>query len=206
MTTTAAAIRTEKSSRSRNIEQFNEESKQVPSIRKRAILGLLGAILVIGPVIGGYCSDNFRPQSIICVEVLSASAMFAMWRYSSEGAPLSFDLFRRGDGAGMATLPIVLCALETLLEEGETDGWLGSTFILRLSIVAVEIVAIIAFVMVTLVRKQQLMHLRLLVRRNFCLGTLTNIFFGLSMYGWVYIIPLVIAVVSMVTARSRSVA
>jgi DHA2 family multidrug resistance protein len=37
------------------------------------------------------------------------------------------------------------------------------------------------------------LNLRLLARRNFGLGTLANFFFGLSMYGWIYVVPLYLA-------------
>lgn len=206
MITTAAMTQTEESSRIRNTEQSNDKPKQVSSIRKRATLGTLGAVLVIGPVIDGYYSDNFGWQSIVFSNVLSGVVMFAMLRFSLEIEPFPFDLLRRGYWAGIATIAIGLGALETVLKEGEWDDWLGSNLIIRLTIVALEIVALIAFVIVTTVRKEQLLRLWLSARRNFSLGAFGNISFGLSSYGWIYIIPLSIAVISMAATRSRSAA
>jgi MFS transporter, DHA2 family, multidrug resistance protein len=57
----------------------------------------------------------------------------------------------------------------------------------------VTVAALIAFVIIQLVRKNPLLHLRLLARRNFGLGSLANFFFGLSMYGWLYVVPLYLA-------------
>jgi DHA2 family multidrug resistance protein len=81
-----------------------------------------------------------------------------------------------------------LGSLETVLEEGEKDDWLGSPFIVHLAIIAALCLA--AFIVVQLHRTNPLLNLRLLARRNFGLATIGNFFFGLSMYGWLYIVPL----------------
>ncbi|HEY6833597.1 MAG TPA: MDR family MFS transporter [Pseudolabrys sp.] len=141
----------------------------------------------IGPVIGGYCNETFGWQSIFFVSLLPGIVMFGMLWFSLDPSPRQFDLLRRGDWVGIVSIAIGLGSLETVLEEGEKDDWFGSPFIVRLSIVAA--VALLAFIVVQLTRKEPLLHLRLLARRNFGLGSLANFFFGLSMYGWIYIVP-----------------
>jgi DHA2 family multidrug resistance protein len=145
----------------------------------------------IGPVIGGYCNETFGWQSIFFVNLLPGALMFAMLWFSLDPSPRQFDLLRRGDWVGIATIAIGLGSLETVLEEGEKDDWFGSPFIVRLSIVAA--VSLVAFVLVQLSRKEPLLNLRLLARRNFGLTALANFFFGLSMYGWIYVVPLYLA-------------
>jgi DHA2 family multidrug resistance protein len=145
----------------------------------------------IGPVIGGYCNENFGWQSIFFINLLPGAVMFAMLWFSLDREPRQFELLRRGDWLGIATIAIGLGSLETVLEEGEKDDWFGSQFIVRLAIVAA--VLLVAFVGIQLARNNPLLHLRLLARRNFGLGTVANFFFGLSMYGWIYIVPLYLA-------------
>jgi DHA2 family multidrug resistance protein len=145
----------------------------------------------IGPVIGGYCNETFGWQTIFFVNLLPGAVMFAMLWFALEAEPRQPELLRRGDWLGIATIAVGLGSLETVLEEGDKDDWFGSAFIVRLSIVA--IVALISFVIIQLVRKNPLLHLRLLARRNFGLGSLANFFFGLSMYGWLYVVPLYLA-------------
>jgi DHA2 family multidrug resistance protein len=145
----------------------------------------------IGPVIGGYGNETFGWQSIFFVNLLPGAVMFAMLWYSLDREPRRFDLLARGDWPGIVTIAVGLGALETVLEEGEKDDWLGSPFIVRLAFIAA--VALVAFTILQLVRKNPLLHLRLLVRRNFGLGTVANFFFGFSMYGWIYIVPLYLA-------------
>ncbi|MDB5991618.1 MAG: Multidrug resistance protein [Herbaspirillum sp.] len=142
----------------------------------------------IGPVIGGLCNETFGWQSIFFINLLPGAVMFVMLWFALDPEPRQFELLRRGDWFGIATVAVGLGALETVLEEGEKYDWFGSQFIVRLTILTV--VSLVTFVIVQLVRKNPLLHLRLLARRNFGLGSIANFFFGLSMYGWIYIVPL----------------
>jgi MFS transporter, DHA2 family, multidrug resistance protein len=145
----------------------------------------------IGPVIGGYCNETYGWQSIFFVNLLPGAVMFTMLWFSLDSEPRHFELLRRGDWLGIVTIAVGLGSLETVLEEGEKDDWLGSQFIVRLAILAA--VSLISFIVVQFVRKNPLLHLQLLARRNFGLGTIANFFFGFSMYGWLYIVPLYLA-------------
>jgi DHA2 family multidrug resistance protein len=145
----------------------------------------------IGPVIGGYCNETFGWQSIFFVNLLPGVVMFALLWFSLDREPRRLDLLAQGDWPGIVTIAIGLGALETVLEEGEKDDWFGSAFIVRLAIVAAA--GLVAFTIIQLVRKDPLLHLRLLVRRNFGLGTVANFFFGFSMYGWLYVVPVYLA-------------
>jgi DHA2 family multidrug resistance protein len=109
-----------------------------------------------------------------------------LW-YALESAPLQLRLLAEGDWLGVLTMALGLGCLETVLEEGNKDDWFGSPFILRLSVIAV--MSLVAFIYVELKRPAPLLHLRLLTRRNFGLGTCANFVFGFSMFGWIYLIP-----------------
>jgi MFS transporter, DHA2 family, multidrug resistance protein len=145
----------------------------------------------IGPVIGGYFNDTFGWQSIFYLSVLPGAVMFGMLWLSLDPEPRQLRQLLRGDWPGIITIAVGLGALETLLEEGNKNDWLESTYIIRLAVVAG--VALALFLVVELVRKAPLLHLRLFARRNFGLGSIGNFFFGLSMYGWLYIVPLYLA-------------
>jgi MFS transporter, DHA2 family, multidrug resistance protein len=145
----------------------------------------------IGPVIGGFCNDTFGWQSIFFINIVPGAVMFIMLWISLDPEPLQLNLLRGGDWLGIATIAIGLGSLETVLEEGEKDDWFGSKFIIRMAVIAG--VALVSFVIVQLTRKNPLLHLQLLMRRNFGLGSIANFFFGFSMYGWIYIVPLYLA-------------
>ena len=143
----------------------------------------------IGPVIGGWCNETFGWQSLFFINLIPGVVMFTMLWVSLESEPMQLNLLGRGDWLGIGTIAVGLGALETVLEEGEKDDWFGSALIVRLSIVAT--LSLAAFLIIEFRKKKDpLLHLGLLGRRNFGLGSLANFFFGLSMYGWLYVVPL----------------
>ena len=141
----------------------------------------------IGPALGGYFSDTFGWQSIFFLSLPSGLVMVAMLWYALESAPRQWHLLRQGDWLGMFTMAVGLGCLETVLEEGNKDDWFGSPFIVRLAVIAV--LSLAAFIYVEMKRAAPLLNLRLLARRNFCLGTCGNFIFGFSMFGWIYLVP-----------------
>src|SRR6202158_5723873 len=141
----------------------------------------------IGPALGGYFSDTFGWQSIFFLSLPPGLVMVAMLWYSLEPAPRQLQLLRHGDWLGMFTMAVGLGCLETVLEEGDKNDWFGSSFIVRLAVIAV--LSLGAFICVELKRIAPLLNLRLLGARNFGLGTCANFIFGFSMFGWIYLIP-----------------
>ena len=142
----------------------------------------------IGPALGGYFSDTFGWQSIFFLSVPPGLVMIVMLWHSLEPSPREMHLLREGDWLGVVTIAAGLGSLETVLEEGNKEDWFESSFIIRLT--AVAIVSIGAFIYVELKRRNPLLQLRLLARRNFGLGTLANFVFGFAIFGWIYLVPL----------------
>jgi DHA2 family multidrug resistance protein len=141
----------------------------------------------IGPTIGGYLTENWGWQYIFYVNLAPGALMVGMLWFSLEAKPMKLSLLREGDWAGIVTMAIGLSALQTVLEEGNKDDWFGSTFIVRLSIIAA--IALTLFFWIELTTKKPLLNLRLLARRNFGFGVLANFLLGIALYGSVYILP-----------------
>lgn len=141
----------------------------------------------IGPTIGGYLTENFGWQYIFYVNLAPGAIMVGMLWYALDAKPMKLSLLREGDWAGIITMAIGLSALQTVLEEGNKDDWLGSPFIVKLSVIAA--VALIAFLIIELTVEKPLLNLRLLVRRNFGFGMLANFLLGIALYGSVFILP-----------------
>jgi len=142
----------------------------------------------IGPTIGGYLNENYGWEFIFYVNLVPGLLMMAMLMYSLAKAPMQLGLLKQGDWLGILTMAIGLGALQTVLEEGNKDDWFGSPFITRLSIIAG--LALAAFLVIELKIRRPLLNLRLLLRRNFGLGTLSNILFGAALYGSSFVLPL----------------
>ena len=141
----------------------------------------------IGPTIGGYLTETYGWQYIFYVNLVPGAIMLAALLPSLPRAPMQLGLLRDGDWTGIATLAIGLGSLQTVLEEGNKDDWFGSPFIVRLSVVAA--VALSLFIWIELTTPKPLLNLRLLLRRNFGLGSVSNVILGLALYGSVYLLP-----------------
>jgi MFS transporter, DHA2 family, multidrug resistance protein len=141
----------------------------------------------IGPTIGGYLTENWGWQYIFYVNLAPGALMIGMLWFSLDARPMKLNLLREGDWPGVITMAIGLAALQTVLEEGNKDDWFGSTFIVRLSVIAA--VALSLFLWIELTSNKPLLNLRLLARRNFGFGILANFLLGIALYGSVYILP-----------------
>ena len=141
----------------------------------------------IGPTIGGYLTESFGWQTIFFVNLLPSLIMAAALFYALKREKMQFGLLRQGDWAGIVSMAIGLAALQTVLEEGNKDDWFQSPLILDLSIVAA--VFLTAFVTIELIVKNPVVNLRLLLQRNFAIGTIAQIFVGFALFGSVYILP-----------------
>ncbi len=141
----------------------------------------------IGPTIGGYLTENWGWQYIFYVNLVPGALMIGMLWFSLEAKPMRLSLLREGDWPGVISMAIGLSALQTVLEEGNKDDWFGSTFIVRLSIIAA--IALTLFLAIELTAMKPLLNLRLLARRNFGFGILANFLLGIALYGSVFILP-----------------
>src|SRR5215475_5051506 len=142
----------------------------------------------IGPTIGGYLNENYGWEFIFYVNLVPGIVMIAMLWFSLEPAPMRLSLLKEGDWAGIVTMAIGLGSLQTVLEEGNKDDWFGSPFITRLAIISA--VSLSLFLWIEFTTRKPLLNLRLLFRRNFGLGTLSNVMLGAALYGSSFILPL----------------
>lgn len=142
----------------------------------------------IGPTIGGYFNENYGWQYIFYVNLPPGLIMLAMLWFALDRAPMQLGRLWGGDWLGILTMAVGLGALETVLEEGNKDDWFGSPFILRLAVIAA--VSLALFLWIEFTSRAPLLNLRLLMRRNFGFGTLSNFLLGSALYGSTFILPL----------------
>ena len=142
----------------------------------------------IGPTIGGYLTENYGWQYIFYVNLVPGAIMLAALWPSLRAAPMQLGLLRAGDWPGIATLAIGLAALQTVLEEGNKDDWFGSPFIVRLVAGRRRRAGAVHLDRADASSKP-LLNLRLLMRRNFGLGSSGQRHLGMALYGSVYLLP-----------------
>lgn len=141
----------------------------------------------IGPTIGGWLTDTYGWQTIFYMNLVPGVVMLAALIYALPRSVPKYELLRQGDWAGIILMAIGLATFQTVLDDGNTYDWFGSPFIVKLSLVSA--VALSAFVVVELTSKHPLVELRLMRRRNFALGTMSNFLLGFGLYGAGYLLP-----------------
>jgi DHA2 family multidrug resistance protein len=145
----------------------------------------------IGPTIGGHFTEIWGWEYIFYLNLVPGLPMLVLLAISLERAPMQLGLLRHGDWWGIATMAIGLGALQTALEEGNKDDWLGSPFIAKLLLIAA--IALPLFVWIELRTANPLVNLRLLARRNFGIGIAATFLMGVALYGSVFILPVYLA-------------
>jgi len=142
---------------------------------------------VVGPVLGGFITDNIAWPWIFYINVpVGLAAAAATWMiYRTRETPT-----RRLpiDGVGLGLLVLWVGALQIMLDKGKDLDWFGSTQIVLLAIVAVVCLAL--FVVWELTETHPVVDLRLFGRRNFWTSALAmSLAYG-AFFGNVVLLPL----------------
>ncbi|HEY9755953.1 MAG TPA: DHA2 family efflux MFS transporter permease subunit [Oculatellaceae cyanobacterium] len=146
----------------------------------------------IGPAIGGYLTDALGWQYIFYLNIVPGVVLILMLLYSLPTSKPKLELLKRNDLPGIIFMAVGLSNLIYVLEEGQRKDWLGSDLIQRSAVLAV--VFLVAFIVRELTAKFPLVNIRLLLRRNFGLGSIANVALGVALYGSVFLQPLYLSV------------
>lgn len=151
-----------------------------------------GAIVIagpaIGPTLGGYIVTNIGwrwiffinlPVGIVGISMVTA-ALAPDGPRPARLPPI--------DWVAIGLLALGLGAMQTFLEEGNSDGWFDSTFIQALAVTAV--VALVAFVWRTLNAAEPVVDLRVLRYRSLAAGSVLSIVVGMALYGALFSVPI----------------
>ncbi len=152
----------------------------------------------IGPTIGGWLTDNFGWEYNFYLNIVPGLLLIGIVLYAIPSQPLKLSLLKGGDWWGIICMAIGLGSLEVVLEEGNRKDWFGSPLIVRLAVIA--IIFITLFLWIELTRKKPFINLRLLLRRNFGIGSIAGLALGLGLYGTVYLLPLYLSQIQGYTA------
>ena len=124
---------------------------------------------VLGPVLGGYISDNYPWGWIFLINVpVGILAGLITWRSlaSRETPTRKLPI----DTVGLLLLTFWVFSLQTMLDLGKDRDWFNNTLIVVLTICA--IVGFVAWVIWEMTDKQPAVDLTLFKRRNFSFGVL----------------------------------
>jgi DHA2 family multidrug resistance protein len=154
--------------------------------------GFFGAIVIagpaIGPTLGGYLVTNVNWRWIFFVNVpVGIAAVILCLTFLAEDvkhakAPGGIDW------AGIGLLTVGLGALQTVLEEGQSEDWFDSRFITVFFVFAV--VGLVCFVWRELTADHPVVDLRVLRHRSLWAGSILSVIVGMALYGTLFSVPI----------------
>jgi DHA2 family multidrug resistance protein len=152
-------------------------------------IGVMVAPL-IGPTVGGWITDNLSWRCVFYINLpvgLFAALMTCVFIIADP--PQLKRIRGHVDYVGFALMAIGLGALQIGLDKGQQEDWFDSALIRTLSVVAILTLAI--FIWRELRAETPIVDLRVLLNRNFAIGTmLVTAVSGASYYGTITLLPL----------------
>jgi DHA2 family multidrug resistance protein len=181
-------------------EQFPAEKAGMAS----AIFGM--SIMIgpaLGPVLGGYLTDNFGWRSIFNINVPLGLAAAFMSTLHVKDMPGSEEAKAKAtqagvDWTGLALLCIGVGFFQLILERGQTEGWWDSNLIRASGVLAVF--GITGFILWETKIENPIMNLRLFKENAVSSGTLLMLALGLMLYSVTFVVPVFVANVMRMTA------
>ena len=162
-----------------------------PKAKRSIALSLIGMITIVapivGPMLGGWITDNYSWHWIFFINVpvgVAASAIVA-----AQLAQMAMPTERpRMDYVGLISLIVGVGALQIMLDKGNQDDWFDSGFIVALAIVAA--IALAVFLIWELTDEDPIVNLKLFRHRNFAVGTLAMVLAYSTFFGMGVLLPL----------------
>jgi DHA2 family multidrug resistance protein len=154
--------------------------------------GFFGAIVIagpaLGPTLGGYLVTNVNWRWIFFINL--PIGVFAILMCLAFLPPAKPDKSQQGgiDWTAILLLAVGLGCLQTALEEGQSDDWFDSPFILSLFIGAA--LGLSLFVWRQLRSSRPVVDLRVLRHRSLWAGSLLSVVVGMALYGALFSIPI----------------
>ncbi|MGZ8417025.1 MAG: DHA2 family efflux MFS transporter permease subunit [Methyloceanibacter sp.] len=140
---------------------------------------------VIGPALGGYLTDAYSWRTVFYINVpIGLFALLMAIGYLPARAIKDI----KTDWIGMGLLVLAVGALQFVLDQGQMRDWFNSRLIVVGAIIAVF--TTIAFFLRGWNKSDNIIDLSLLRDRNFVAGTLAITAYGISLFGWMALMPL----------------
>src|SRR4051794_32569020 len=150
-------------------------------------LGIVVAPM-LGPVIGGYLTDNFSWRWVFYINLPVGLGSVIMTRLFIFDPPYLRRQKRGIDYWGIGMLALGVGALQVVLDKGQEEDWFGSTWIMATAIFS--ICALVLFVIHELYTKDPVVHLRVFKNRTYAAGVFLMTMLGFVLYGSLLLLPI----------------
>ncbi|SEG43678.1 MFS transporter, DHA2 family, multidrug resistance protein [Bryocella elongata] len=174
-----------------------------PPAKRAAAFALYTVAIVtapaIGPVIGGYITDNYNWRWIFFLNIpIGLLSLYLTNRLIQDPPAFTAERMRlkaekkqpKIDVPGIALVGLGSAALEIVLDRGQIDDWFGSSLIVKL--VVISSICWIVAIWWELRTKDPIIDLRLLKSRNFAIAVALLFLFGFTLFATTTMIPQVL--------------
>ena len=144
---------------------------------------------ILGPTLGGWLTDAYSWRYAFYINIpFGILAAFMISRFVEDPPYVRNAKIGAFDNIGFGLLAVWTGALQIILDRGQEDDWFGATW-LRWTAVLFA-VTLTWFIAHCLRAKAPLVNLHVLRDRNFAVGCLLMVLFGLCVYSTITVLPL----------------
>jgi MFS transporter, DHA2 family, multidrug resistance protein len=164
-----------------------------PPIRHGTAMAVYGMGIVvapvIGPTLGGWITDSYSWRWIFYINLPVGLLALFMANLYIEDPPYLRHVFRAAiDYLGFGLMAIWLGSMQLVLDKGQEADWFEANWI-RVT-AGISAAAFVGFVVRELRNREPIVQLRILLNRNFSVGTLIATIYGFALYGVTALLPL----------------
>lgn len=142
---------------------------------------------ILGPTLGGYITDFASWRWVFYINVpICAISFFMTLRYITNTEKRLIKI----DWIGALLMAVGVGALQFFLDDGNTDSWFQSNYIILLALISVITLGI--FIVRGLKKPDNILNLRLFKDRNFAFSTFFMAVFSIGVFGIVSIQPILL--------------